>query len=55
MSKPPIKAVKAIKSYCEKKQCEKCIFNIKEHVGCMLETTIPCNWEIEDEVEDHDG
>jgi len=58
MSKPPIKAITAIKNYCEKTQCRRCVFGfevraMQNYVGCRLLETPPCNWDIPDkEVED---
>lgn len=58
MSRPPIKAMGAIKNYCEKTQCERCAFGktvdrYSDHyyVTCLLGETIPCDWEIEKETE----
>lgn len=53
MSRPPIKAVEAIKNYCEKTQCRKCVFQEIEKIGdldyvaCQLQMENPCNWETE--------
>ena len=50
MSRPPIKAVEAIKNYCEKTQCRKCVFREIEkfgdldYVACQLQMDNPCNW-----------
>lgn len=50
MSRPPSKAVEAIKNYCEKTQCRKCIFGEVELIGeldyvaCKLQMTNPCEW-----------
>ncbi len=56
MSRPPIKAMEAIKNYCEKTQCRRCVFgktvDFEEHyVSCMLVDKNPCDWEIEQEAE----
>ena len=53
MSRPPIKAVEAIKNYCEKTQCRRCFFGKVEkigdldYVGCQLQMSNPCEWETE--------
>ena len=53
MSRPPIKAVEAIKNYCEKTQCRRCAFGEVEkigdwdYVGCQLQMSNPCEWETE--------
>jgi len=53
MSRPPMKAVEAIKNYCEKTQCRKCVFREIEKIGdldyvaCQLQMANPCDWEIE--------
>lgn len=53
MSRPPMKAVEAIKNYCEKTQCRKCVFQEIErfgdldYVACQLQMENPCNWETE--------
>ena len=52
MSRPPMKALEQIKRYCEKTQCRRCEFGEKEitsmedFVGCQLQQTVPCDWEI---------
>lgn len=53
MSRPPIKALKSIKNYCEKTQCRRCVFGFKansigdtDFVGCKLQETNPCDWNI---------
>lgn len=55
MSRPPKKAVEQIKAYCEKTQCRRCVYgkleNYGEFVGCKLQQTTPCDWEIEEESE----
>lgn len=57
MSRPPIKAVEAIKNYCEKTQCRKCVFREIEKIGdldyvaCRLQMANPCEWETEGEEE----
>ena len=57
MSRPPMKAVEAIKHYCEKTQCRKCVFKEIEkfgdldYVACQLQMENPCNWETEREEE----
>lgn len=55
MSRPPIKAMESIKNYCEKTQCRRCAFGFKansigdtDFVGCKLQETTPCDWEIDD-------
>ena len=58
MSRPPKKALEQIKNYCEKTQCRRCIFGYKEHslyddldfVGCKLQMKNPCDWEINDDL-----
>ena len=53
MSRPPIKAVEAIKNYCEKTQCRRCFFGEVEkigdlyYVGCQLQMFNPCEWQTE--------
>jgi len=53
MSRPPIKAIAAIKNYCEKTQCRRCVFGLEyddalhNYVGCRLLETTPCDWEVE--------
>lgn len=54
MSRPPIKAMEAIRNYCNRTQCRRCVFgrtvDYSEHyVSCMLVDTNPCDWEIEKE------
>ena len=50
MSRPPIKSVEAIKNYCEKTQCRRCVFGEQEiiagtdYVACKLQMTNPCDW-----------
>ena len=50
MSRPPMKAVEAIKNYCEKTQCRRCVFREIEkfgdldYVACQLQMENPCNW-----------
>lgn len=57
MSRPPMKAVEAIKNYCEKTQCRKCVFAEPQKIGdldyvaCQLQMSNPCEWEIEGEEE----
>lgn len=56
MSRPPIKAITAIKNYCEKTQCRRCVFGFEvrvldNYVGCRLLETTPCDWEIDKEAE----
>lgn len=50
MNKPPIKAIEAIKKYCERTQCRRCVFSIPErnstYVGCSLQELPPCDWTI---------
>ena len=54
MSRPPIKAMAAIKNYCEKTQCRRCVFGVEykaiphQYVGCRLMEIIPCDWDVED-------
>jgi len=57
MSIPPLKALEQIKKYCEKTQCRRCYFGEKEYistmedfVGCRLQQTVPCDWEIGEKV-----
>lgn len=57
MSRPPIKAITAIKNYCEKTQCRKCCFGFEEkalrnYVGCRLMETTPCDWDIAENEEE---
>lgn len=57
MSRPPIKAITAIKNYCEKTQCRRCVFGVEDktisnnYVGCRLLETTPCDLEIGEEEE----
>ena len=52
MSRPPMKALEQIKRYCEKTQCRRCEFgeidllSDDDYVGCKLQQTVPCDWEI---------
>lgn len=62
MSRPPIKAIESIRRYCEKTQCRKCVFGIREeigyddYVGCELQQNNPCDWRIdEDELQRNGG
>ena len=56
MSRPPIKAITAIKNYCDKTQCRKCYFGEHDntpyddldYVGCKLQQTTPCDWDTEE-------
>ena len=56
MSRPPLKALEQIKSYCDKTQCRKCYFGERDntpyddldYVGCKLQCTTPCDWDIEE-------
>lgn len=60
MSRPPIKAIRSIKSYCEKTQCRKCVFGETEMIGdvdyvaCQLQTANPCEWEVKDEEDEEE-
>ena len=60
MSRPPIKAVEAIKKYCKKTQCRTCVFqDIQkfgdiEYVACKLQILNPCDWEMEREENEED-
>lgn len=54
MSKPPMKAIQAIKNYCEKTQCRRCAFGFQysddyNYVGCRLQEENPCDWEVTEE------
>lgn len=55
MSRPPMKAIESIKKYCEKTQCRRCDFGVREdigyddYVGCMLQENNPCDWELRGE------
>ena len=57
MSRPPIKAIESIKNYCEKTQCRRCVFGKREeigyddYVGCQLQESNPCDWEMDKEEE----
>lgn len=62
MSRPPIKAIESIRRYCEKTQCRKCVYGIREeigyddYVGCELQQNNPCDWRIdEDELQRNGG
>ena len=52
MSRPPLKALEQIKHYCEKTRCRRCefgkFFDDSIYVGCQLQQTAPCDWEIEE-------
>lgn len=58
MSRPPIKAIMSIKSYCEKTQCRKCVFGETEKIGdvdyvaCRLQMSNPCEWEVKEDDEE---
>ena len=58
MSRPPMKALESIKKYCEKTQCRRCEFGeqayepSEDYVGCRLQQTVPCDWEIGERSED---
>lgn len=60
MKKPPLKALESIKNYCLKTQCricafgevEKALYDDLDFVGCNLQQTTPCDWEIKEEKED---
>lgn len=47
MSRPPIKAMEAVKRYCEKKKtCEDCpLYSFNEYGNCMCFYS-PASWEI---------
>ena len=54
--RPPIKAIEQIRNYCERTQCRKCIYGVREplysnsdtdYVACKLQMSNPCDWEIE--------
>ena len=55
--RPPIKAIEQIRNYCERTQCRKCIYGVREplynncdtdYVACKLQMSNPCDWEIEE-------
>ena len=53
MSKPPVKALFAIKNYCEKTQCRRCAFGFRysddfDYVGCRLQEDNPCDWDLDE-------
>ena len=59
MSRPPIKAITAIKNYCEKTQCRRCVFGFEvrewnNYVGCRLIEKIPCDWDVAEKEADND-
>ena len=58
MSRPPIKSMMAIKNYCEKTQCRRCVFGLEYdgavYVGCRLLETTPCDWDITDKETDNE-
>ena len=58
MSRPPIKALTAIKNYCEKTQCRRCVFGFEErlnnYVGCLLLEKTPCDWNVEEKEADNE-
>lgn len=58
--RPPIKAIEQIRNYCERTQCRKCIYGVREplyrdsdtdYVACKLQMANPCDWEIEGETD----
>ena len=51
-TKPPINALRTIKRYCEKTQCRRCVYcdTYTDYIGCSLQDTPPCDWEIDEEV-----
>lgn len=55
MRRPPKKAIEQIKNYCEKTQCRRCYFGVEykgeNYVGCALQETNPCEWEVWEEEE----
>lgn len=56
MSKPPIKAMKAVKRYCEKKKtCDGCPLHSVSAYGYLLCFTCPGQWTIKKEGDTHDG
>lgn len=57
MSRPPIKAITAIKNYCEKTQCRRCVFGFEYSdnlVACRLLETTPCDWEVDKEADEEE-
>ena len=60
MSRPPIKAITAIKNYCEKTQCRRCVFGFEDktisnvYVGCRLMEMVPCDWDVTDKETEND-
>ena len=55
--RPPIKAIEQIRNYCERTQCRKCIYGVRDmlyrdgdtdYVACKLQMSNPCDWEIEE-------
>ena len=52
MSRPPIKAMEAVKRYCEKKKnCKGCPIHSLDEYGYCLCFSSPEHWEIEKEIE----
>lgn len=50
MSRPPIKAMEAVKRYCEeRKTCEGCPLHNFSEAGYCLCTYIPAEWQIKRE------
>ena len=50
MSRPPIKAMEAVKRYCEKrKNCEGCPLHSFDEYGCCMCASLPENWKIKKE------
>lgn len=56
MSKPPIKAMEAVKRYCEKKKtCDGCpLHTLNDYGYCFCHYT-PASWEIKKEGERSNG
>ena len=52
MSRPPLKAMKAVKRYCEKKKdCDGCPIHVFDRYGCCLCFSSPEHWKIKKEGE----
>ena len=55
MSRPPIKAMKAVQRYCAKqKSCEKCLLHTLTEYGYSRCFYSPADWEIKEDGETSD-
>lgn len=56
MSRPPIKAMEAVKRYCEKnKSCKGCPINTLTEYGYSSCREVPEGWNIKKEGDNNDG